>query len=330
MINLILQYPDDSAGSIMTTEYVGLHEDDIVSDAFDTIRSTGLNKETIYTCYVIRKDHLLLGVVTAKDLMLANQHDRIGDIMDTHLIYAYTLDDQEIIAEKFQKYSLLAMPVVDKEKRLVGIITIDDIVDVIVEENTEDIEMMGALVPSDEPYIKSGIFKLAKNRIVWLLVLMLSATVTGLIVSNYEARMVALPILMVFIPLLMDTGGNAGAQTSTLIIRGMAVGEISSRDIFRILWKETRIAMLLGLGLGIINFIWVYVLYGQNLLLSAAVTATLFCALLIAKVLGCILPILAKQVRIDPAIMAAPLITTICDALSLVIYFSIAKVILGL
>jgi magnesium transporter len=314
----------------MTTEYVGLREDEKVREAFDTIRKTGLNKETIYTCYVTRKDRLLVGVVSAKDLMLARPSDRIGDIMDTNLLFAHTTDDQEVIADQFQKYGLLAMPVVDKERRLVGIITVDDIVDVIVEESTEDIEKMGALVPSDDPYLKTGIFRLAKNRIIWLLVLMLSATVTGLIISNYEARMVALPVLMVFIPLLMDTGGNAGAQTSTLIIRGMAVGEISPKDIFRILWKETRIAFICGSGLGFINFIWVYVIYGQNLLLSAAVTFTLFSTLLIAKILGSILPIAAKRIKIDPAIMAAPLITTIVDALSLIIYFSIAKIILGL
>jgi len=330
LINHILQYPDDSAGSIMTTEYIGLREDENVHEAFETIRSDGINKETIYTCYVIRGDRLLIGVVSAKSLLLAHPHELIGDLMDTNFIYTYTTDDQEIIAEKFKKYGLLAMPVVDKEQQLVGIITVDDIIDVIVEENTEDIEKMSALVPSDEPYLKTGIFRLARNRIIWLLVLMLSATITGLIISNYEARMVALPVLMVFIPLLMDTGGNAGSQTSTLIIRGIAVGEISPKDIFRILWKEARIAMLCGLGLGIVNFIWVYIIYGKSLLLSTAVTLTLFSTLLTAKILGCILPIVAKQLKIDPAIMATPLITTINDALSLVIYFAIAKMILGL
>jgi magnesium transporter len=314
----------------MTTEYVGLREDEKVREAFDTIRSTGLNKETIYTCYVTRKCRMLVGVVSAKSLMLARPNEHIGDIMDTNPIFAYTTDDQEIIAEQFQKYGLLAMPVVDKEKRLVGIITVDDIVNVIVEENTEDIEKMGALAPSDDPYLKTGIFRLAKNRIIWLLLLMLSATVTGLIISNYEAKMIALPVLMVFIPLLMDTGGNAGAQTSTLIIRGMAVGEINPKDIIRILWKEARIAFICGSGLGLVNFIWVYIMYGQNLMLSAVVTFTLFSTLLIAKILGCILPVAAKRIKIDPAIMAAPLITTIVDALSLVIYFSIARIILGI
>jgi magnesium transporter len=277
---------------------------------------------------VIKKSGLLAGVVSAKDLMLAGSNEKIHDIMDTNLIFAYTADDREIIAEQFQKYNLLAMPVVDKEKRLVGIITVDDIIDVIIEENTEDMEKMSALSPSDDPYLKTGIFKLAKNRIVWLLVLMLSATLTGTIISGYEARMVALPLLMVFIPLLMDTGGNAGSQASTLIIRGMAVGEIKPTDILQILWKETRIAMLMGIGLGIVNFLWVFLVYGHNLLLSFTVTVTLFVTLLIAKILGCILPIAAKKIRIDPAVMATPLITTVCDALSLFLYFNIARIIL--
>jgi len=326
----ILQYPDDSAGSIMTTEYVGLWEDAKVREAFDTIRKTGLNKATIYNCYVIRKDMLLLGVVTAKDLMLSQPWQRIADIMETNPIFAYTSDDREVIAEQFHKYDLLAMPVVDEEKRLVGIITVDDIVDIIIEENTEDIEKMGALAPSDEPYLKTGIFRLARNRIFWLLILMLSATLTGIIISSYETRMLALPVLMAFIPLLMDTGGNAGSQSSTLIIRGMAVGEIIPKDILSILWKEFRIALLLGLGLGIINFLWVYIIYGQDLMLSFAVTLTLYTTLLMAKTLGCILPIAARCIKIDPAVMATPSITTICDAFSLIIYFTIAKAILGL
>jgi len=329
-INQILQYPDDSAGSIMTTEYVDLREDATVREAFDAIRSTGLNKETIYTCYVIRRDRLLTGVVSAKTLMLARPQDRIGDIMDTNPVYAQTTDDREAIAENFHKYNLLAMPVVDKERRLVGIITVDDIVDVIVEESTEDIEKMNALAPSDEPYLKTGIIKLARNRILWLLVLMLSATITGIIISSFEAGLAALPILMAFIPMLMDTCGNAGSQASTLIIRGMAVGEISPKDIIFVVWKEVRVGLLCGLALGLINFIRVFIMNGQNLLLCATVTLSLCCTILIAKTVGCILPIIAKQLKIDPAIMAAPMITTIVDAVSLIIYFSIAKAILGL
>jgi magnesium transporter len=330
LINQILQYPDDSAGSIMTTEYVDLREDATVREAFDSIRSTGLNKETIYNCYVIRRDRLLVGMISAKTLMLARPQERIGDIMDTNLVFAYTTDDQEAIADKFQKYSLLAMPVVDKEQRLVGIITVDDIVDVIVEESTEDIEKMNALAPSDEPYLKTGILKLARNRILWLLVLMLSATITGIIISSFEAGLAALPILVAFIPMLMDTGGNAGSQASTLIIRGMAVGEISPRDIISIVWKEVRVGILCGLGLGLINFIRVYIMNGKNLLLCVTVTLSLCCTIVIAKTVGCVLPVVAKRLKIDPAIMAAPMITTIVDAVSLTIYFSIAKVILGL
>jgi magnesium transporter len=250
--------------------------------------------------------------------------------MDTNSVFAQTTDDREAIAENFHKYNLLAMPVVDKEQRLVGIITVDDIVDVIVEESTEDIEKMNALAPSDEPYLKTGILRLARNRILWLLVLMLSATITGIIISNFEAGLAALPILMAFIPMLMDTGGNAGSQASTLIIRGMAVGEISPKDIIFVVWKEVRVGLLCGLALGLINFIRVYIMNGQNPMLCATVTLSLCCTILIAKTVGCILPIVAKQLKIDPAIMAAPMITTIVDAVSLIIYFSIAKTILGL
>jgi magnesium transporter len=302
----------------------------MVKEAFDTIRATGLNKETIYTCYVIRADRLLVGVVSAKTLMLSHQHERIGDIMDTNFVFAHTTDDREAIADQFQKYGLLAMPVVDKEQRLVGIITVDDIVEVIVEENTEDIEKMNALSPSDEPYLKTGIIRLAKNRILWLLVLMLSATITGSIISSFEEGLAVLPVLMAFIPMLMDTGGNAGSQSSTLIIRGMAVGEIYLKDIIRVLWKEIRIASICGLVLGLVNFLRIYLMNGKNPMLSLTVTLSLFCTIFMAKTVGAVLPIVAKRLKIDPAIMAAPLITTIVDAASLIIYFSIAKAILGL
>jgi magnesium transporter len=330
LINHILQYPDDSAGSLMTTEYVDLREDATVREAFDTIRNTGLNKETIYTCYVIRRDRLLVGVVTAKKLMLARPQDRIGDIMNTNPVFAYTTDDQEAIADQFQKYGFLAMPVVDKEQRLVGIITVDDIVEVIVEESTEDMEKMSALAPSDEPYIKTSILRLARNRILWLLVLMLSATITGSIISSFEAGLTLIPVLMAFIPMLMNTGGNAGSQASTLIIRGIALGEINLGDILRVMWREIRVGVLCGIGLGMINFVRVYLMHGRNLFLALTVTMSLFCTIIMAKTVGSALPIIAKRLKIDPAIMAAPLITTIVDAVSLIIYFSIAKVILGL
>jgi len=330
LINQILQYPDDSAGSIMTTEYINLREDATVSEAFNTIRSTGLNKETIYNCYVIQKDQLLVGVVSAKNLMLASPDQHIGEIMDTNIIFAHTTDDRETIADQFHKYDFLAMPVVDKEQRLVGIITVDDIVDVIVEESTEDIEKMAALMPSDNPYLKTSIFQHAKNRFTWMLILMLSATITGSIISTFEKGLTVLPILMSFIPMLMNTGGIAGSQSSTLIIRGMAVGEIGMKDIFIILWKEFRVGILCGLGLGLVNFIRVYIMNNHDKMLCLTITLSLFCTVLMAKTVGSILPIFAKRLKIDPAIMSAPLLTTIVDAVSLIIYFSMAKLILGL
>ncbi|MCL2762615.1 MAG: magnesium transporter [Treponema sp.] len=330
LINQILQYPDDSAGSLMTTEYVALYKDDTVQEAFDTIRSTGLNKETIYNCYVIQKDRLLVGVISAKTLMLARPQQHIGEIMDTYVVFANTTDDQESIADQFQKYGFLAMPVVDKEQRLVGIITVDDIVDVIVEESTEDIEKMAALVPSDDPYLKTSIFQHAKNRFLWMLILMLSATITGTIISSFEEGLMVLPILMSFIPMLMNTGGIAGSQSSTLIVRGMAVGEIGLRDIVIVLWKELRVGILCGLGLGLVNFVRVYVMNDKNIMLCLTITLSLFCTILMAKTVGSVLPIFAKRLKIDPAIMSAPLLTTIVDAVSLIIYFSIAKLIFKL
>jgi len=329
-INQILQYPDDCAGGIMTTEYVDLREDATVQEAFDTIRSTGLNKETIYNCYVIREDRLLVGTISAKTLVLAQMQDHIGELMDTNMVFAQTTDDREIIADQFQKYGLLAMPVVDKEQRLVGIITIDDIVNVIVEENTEDIEKMAAIMPSDDPYFKTSIFQHAKNRFLWMLILMLSATITGIIISTFEEGLMVLPILVSFIPMLMNTGGIAGSQASTLIVRGMAVGEVGLKDIMLVLWKELRVAMLCGLALGTVNFIRVFIFNRDNVLLCLTITLSLFCTILMAKTIGGILPIIAKRLKIDPAIMSAPLLTTIVDAVSLIIYFSIAKLILGL
>jgi magnesium transporter len=327
IINQLLQYPDDSAGSIMTTEYVELLEDATVREAFDHIRLYGINRETIYTCYVIRRDRLLVGVVSAKTLMLAKPYQRIGDSMDLNPVFVRTTDDQEMVAGLFKKYGLLAMPVVDKEQRLVGIITVDDIVQVIEEENTEDFEKMNALAPSDEPYLKTSIIRLAKNRILWLLVLMLSATITGGVISGFEESLAVLPALVAFIPMLMDTGGNAGSQSSTLIIRGMALGEIRLRDLLRVLWREVRIGGLCGTALGIVNFVRIYLMNGKNWLLSLTVTASLFATVVMAKTAGCILPMIAKKLKVDPAIMAAPLITTIVDGASLIIYFSIAKII---
>ena len=330
LINQILQYPEDSAGSIMTTEFVDLREDATAREAFDTIRETGPNKETIYNCYVIQKDRLLVGAVSAKTLMLSQPDDKIGDVMDANVVFAHTTDDRETIADQFQRYGFLAMPVVDKEQRLVGIITVDDIVDVIVEENTEDIEKMAALVPSENPYLKTSVVQHAKNRFFWMLILMLSATITGSIISSFENGLMVLPILMSFIPMLMNTGGIAGSQSSTLIIRGMAVGEIGMKDIATVLWKELRVGILCGLGLGIINFIRVFIVNNKDVMLCVTITLSLFCTILMAKTVGSVLPIFAKRLKIDPAVMSAPLLTTIVDAVSLIIYFSVAKVILGL
>ncbi len=327
-INQILQYPEESAGSIMTTEYVDLKETSTVKEAFEHIREKGVNKETIYTCYVIRRDKKLVGVVTAKTLLLSNPNDKIEDIMDTNLVFAYTTDDQEMIADTFKKYGFLSLPIVDKEERLVGIVTVDDIVQIIEEENTEDFEKMAALNPSDEPYLKTSVIKLAGNRIIWLLVLMLSATLTGGIIAGFEDSLAILPALVVFIPMLMDTGGNAGSQSSTLIIRGMALDEIRTRDILKVFWKELRVGILCGAALGLINFVRIYFMYGRSAVLSLTVTCSLFITVLMAKSVGCILPIIAKKLKIDPAIMAAPLITTIVDGASLFAYFSIAKWIL--
>ena len=328
VINQILQYPEDSAGGIMTTEYIDLREDETVREAFSDIRSTGLKKETIYTCYVIKNDRLLVGVVSAKDIMLASPDTKIGDIMDSNFITAYTTDDQEAIAEKFRKYELIAMPVVDKEDRLVGIITVDDILDVIVEEGTEDIEKMAALNPSDESYMKTGIFKQSRNRIFWLMFLMLSATITGTIISHFQDALTVVPILIAFIPMLMDTGGNSGCQSSALIIRGLALGEIKFKNTLLVWWLELRVAFICGIVLGIVNFIRVYIMNGRDLLLCITVSSSLVVTVLMAKTVGCLLPLAAKKLRLDPAIMAAPLITTIADAASLIVFFSMASAIL--
>jgi magnesium transporter len=328
-INQLLQYPEDSAGSIMTTEYAELSEASTVKDAFEHIRKTGVNKETIYTSYVIKPGRLLVGIVTAKKLMLANPEDTIGRIMNTNFIFAYTTDDREQVAVLFRRYGLLSMPIVDKDQHLVGIVTVDDVVQVIEEENTEDFEKMGALNPSEEPYLKTGIFKLAGNRILWLLFLMLSATITGTVITGFAEILAALPVLMAFIPMLMDTGGNAGTQTSTLIIRGMALDEIRFRDLPIVLWKEFRVAIFCGLALGLINFIRVYLMNGKNAVLSLTVTLSLLCTIMMAKTLGCALPMAAKKLRLDPAIMAAPIITTIIDGTALIVYFSIARLLLG-
>ena len=329
LINQILQYPDDCAGSIMTTEYVELPENTTVRESFDVIRNTGLNKETIYNCYVIRHDRLLLGVVSAKDLMLSRPGEPVSSIMDTNPVYAYTTDDREAVADQFQKYDLLAMPVVDKERRLVGIITVDDVMEVIVKESTEDIEKMSALAPSHEPYLKTSVITLTRNRIVWLLVLMLSATFTAMVIESFEDALTVMPVLMAFIPMLMDTGGSAGSQSAVLIIRGMALNEIKMSSIFAVWWKEIRVAVLCGAALMLVNFGRV-LLMNRDIMLALTTSLALYATVIMAKTVGCLLPLGAKLLRMDPAVMASPVITTIADVLSLIIYFQIAKMILGL
>ena len=328
LINQLLQYPEDSAGSIMTVEFIDLKEEMTVAAAFDRIRRTGVNKETIYTCFVVRRDRVLAGVVTVKDLLLSEQNALIGDIMDKNIIFAHTTDDQEAIAALFTKYGMLSLPIVDKEERLVGIVTIDDVVQIIEEEATEDFELMAAITPSEDPYLKTSVLTHSRNRVGWLMFLMITATITAAIMDKYEEALIALPVLYVFVPMLMDTGGNAGSQSATMIIRGIAVGEIKTKNVLTVLWREVRIGFLCAIMLGAVNFMRVYLMNGQDYMLCAAVTLSLIATIMLAKTTGCLLPLLAHKLKIDPAIMAAPLITTIVDSASLIIYFAIAQAIL--
>lgn len=328
-INELLNYPSDSAGSVMTTEFVDFKAGMTVEEAFTRIRKTGVNKETIYTCYVLDDSRRLIGIVTVKDLLLAEPQRHLSDIMETNLITVHTLEDQEEAVRKFNKYDLLALPVVDNEGRMVGIITIDDAVDVLQEENTEDFEKMAAMNPTEDTYFRTSVFRHARNRIVWLLVLMLSATVTGMMTMKYEAAFSTLPLLVAFIPMLTDTGGNCGSQSATLIIRGMAVEEIHMKDFFRVLWKEIRVAGLVGIVLALVNGARILLQY-HNAGMAVVIGLTLLAVVMMSKVLGCILPMAAKKLKLDPAMMAAPLITTIVDTCSLLIYFNIAIHLLNL
>ena len=336
-INDILKYPSDSAGSLMTTEYVDLKEHMTVAQAFDHIRKIGVDKETIYTCYVMGKDRKLIGIVTVKDLLLSDKNAVLTDIMDTNVLFVDTLEDKEIVAQQFAKYDLLALPVVDKEHRLVGIITFDDAMDVMQEENTEDIEKMAAIVPTDKPYMRTGVFETWRKRIPWLLFLMISATFTGMIISGFEQKLAASVVLTAFIPMLMDTGGNSGSQASVTIIRGLSLGEIEWNDTFAVIWKEIRVAVLCGVVLAAVNFLKMMfidhmLLHNEAVtpLVAAVVCVTLVVTVFFAKIVGCTLPILAKKVGLDPAVMASPFITTIVDALSLLVYFNVAGVLLHL
>lgn len=323
-VNQLLRYPEDSAGSIMTVEYVSLKENLTVNQAIERIRSVGLDSETINICYVLDAQRKLVGTVALRYLLLSQGDDIIGDIMNENVISINTLMDQEQAAAQFKKYDFTAMPVVDNENRLVGIITVDDIVDIMEEEATEDMEKMAAILPSDKPYMKTTVGETYKKRIPWLLLLMVSATFTGKIITHYESALGTYVVLTSFIPMLMDTGGNAGGQASVTIIRGLSLNEIEFGDAFRVMWKEVRVAILCGITLAAANFIKMMVIDCVSIPVAAVVCATLIAAVFIAKVVGCTLPMLAKKIGFDPAVMASPFITTIVDALSLMIYFQIA------
>jgi magnesium transporter len=326
-INQLLQYQEDSAGSIMTTEYIDLKEDMTVEDAFRRIRRVGVDKETVYTCYVTDARRILDGVVTIRKLLLSQPAEKIGDIMTPNVICVTTGDDRERAAELFQKYDLVVLPVVDTERHLVGIITVDDAMEVLEEENTEDFQIMAAMEPSDEPYLSTGVVELAKRRILWLMILMVSAFFTGGIITHYETLFAAFPALIAAIPMLMDTGGNAGSQSSTLIIRGMAVGELHLSDWCAIFWKELRVSALVGAILGVVNVAYKWFLTG-NPTLALTVGASLCVTVVFAKMIGSMLPLLAKTLRFDPALMAAPIVTTIVDAGGLFVYFYIAETVM--
>lgn len=330
LINHFLKYPENSAGSIMTIEYVDLKKEMTVKEALASIKKVGVDKETINTSYVIDENRKLEGIVSLRKLIINEEDTIIKDIMQTNIISINTHMDQEEIANIIKKYDLLVVPVVDNEKRLVGIITIDDVVDIIDQENTEDFQKMAAMQPSDEEYLKTGIFASAKHRIIWLLVLMISATITGNIIKQYNDILQSVVILAAFIPMLMDTGGNSGSQSATLVIRGLALDEIRLKDVWKVLWKEFRVSIVVGFVLSGVNFIRIYYLESTDLYVAITVCLSLFVTVLTAKLVGGILPIAAKKLRLDPAIMASPLITTIVDAVALVTYFSIATLLLNL
>ena len=329
LINQFLKYPEDSAGSIMTAEFMDLKKNMTVAQAIDRIRRIGEDSESIYTCFVTNSERVLEGVVSLKDLLLNADHLLVEDIMNTDVIRAGTLEDQESVARTMMKYDIMAMAVVDQENRLVGIVTADDVMDVIQAEATEDIEKLAAMAPSERPYLHTSVLTLAKNRIVWLLFLMLSAMVTGTILENYEAAFVAFPLLVTCMPMLTGTAGNAGSQASTLIIRGMSVGDIQLRDWWRVTLKELRVAALCGAALCIVNTIRLMFSFPGQTAITFVVSLSLFLIVIIAKFVGSLLPMLAKLIRVDPAIMASPLISTIMDSVSMLLYFNIARAVLN-
>ena len=329
-VNQLLRYPEDSAGSIMTVEYVSLKESLTVNQAIERIRTVGLDSETINICYVLDAWRELVGTVALRYLLLSDGEDIIKDIMNENVISIHTLMDQEQVAAQFKKYDFTAMPVVDNENRMVGIITVDDIVDIMEEETTEDMEKMAAIVPSDKPYMKTGVGETYRKRIPWLLLLMVSATFTGAIIASFEEALSVYAVLVAFIPMLMDTGGNAGGQVSVTVIRGLSLGEIEYRDIPRIIWKEIRVALLCGGTLAAANFVKLMLFDRVGILVAFTVCLTLVAAVLMAMLVGCLLPIGAKKIGFDPAVMASPFITTIVDALSLLAYFRFATILLGI
>ncbi|MCR5742489.1 MAG: magnesium transporter [Lachnospiraceae bacterium] len=330
MINNILKYPDDCAGSIMTTEFVELRPHMTVEEAILRIRRSGIDKETINTCYVTEKDRKLIGMITIRDLILSESDDVMTDIMEDNVISVNTMEDQEAVAQAFSKYDLLAMPVVDTENRLVGIVTVDDVLDVLEEETTEDIEKMAAIMPTAKPYFRQTTFDLWKSRIPWLLLLMISATFTGMIITSFEGALAKYVILTAYIPMLMDTGGNSGGQSSVTIIRAISLGEIEFNDIFRVIWKELKVALVCGLTLAVCNFAKLMLFDGVGFTVSMVICLTLVVTIFCAKLVGCTLPIIAKRIGFDPAVMASPFITTIVDAISLLVYFQFATRILGI
>ena len=336
-LNELLKYPETSAGSIMTTEYVRLKENMTVKEAFAHIRSVALDKETVYNCYVTDEKRVLQGIVTVRTLLLASYDALVGDIMERNVVSVLTLEDREEVARMFDRYDYLALPVVDRENRLVGIITFDDAIDVMHEEVEEDFAKMAAITPTEKPYLRTSVHQIWKSRVPWLLILMISATFTGMIISSFEDALQGLAVLTIFIPMLMDTGGNSGSQASVTIIRGLSLGEIGFKDIPRVIWKELRVSLMCGVCLSVIGFLKIIlvdrILMGNDdvtYMVAFVVSVTLCITILVAKIIGCSLPILAKKIGFDPAVMASPFITTIVDAISLVVYFSIASSILNI
>ena len=330
LINQFLKYPVDSSGSIMTIEYVDLKKDMTVKEAMAHIKKTGLNKETIYTCYVIGQNRVLEGIVSLRTLVVSDEDMKVSELMEDDIIYVKTHDDQETVGNLFIKYGFMALPVVDNENRLTGIITFDDILDVIEQEATEDFQKMAAMAPSEEKYLDASVVSLAKQRLPWLMILMIGATMTGGIISKFEDVLSSVVVLTAFIPMLMDTGGNSGSQSSTLIIRGLAVGELTLKDKWKVLWKELRISLIVGVLLSFVNFLKNIYFDKVGVLVATTISLTLIFTVVLAKVVGSMLPLGAKKLNMDPAIMAGPLITTIVDSLALIVYFSIATMLLNI